>query len=356
MPKIDLRKFVDINIQKHVDAVIKGTRDTTVLFTSYGAKGTVNVVSNIEAVNALYKGKASTDNLIAYATIYFNHSGCKLAIYEGYATVTKDDLTNLPDEYICVASVDSTYSQLEELANQMNDDSTIYGVKEKIIFARNAVITDATSVKNFAVKYSEVTGAEMTMAAYLSKIDTHAVDTVYDYAFTQEKIAASNIDNAQFDTLMTNNYNVDVYLANATRVCGGNCKDGADLTNNFVRIVLHQTLTDTLIQLLTTKLKSNDGLGKIYTAIAREMSYYLNCGYLTTDKIWTDDTLTIVRNDRAYTIIEQGTALINGYTVTILPMSSLTDDEKAQHKAPLIYLIIADQYGIRKITINGEVI
>ena len=48
--------------------------------------------------------------------------------------------------------------------------------------------------------------------------------------------------------------------------------------------------------------------------------------------------------------------LKNGYIVKILPISSLSSTDKSNHSTPPIYIIIADQYGIRKITINGEII
>lgn len=353
MSNIDLRKFVDINIQKHVDAVISGTRETVALFTDVGNKGTVRIISNLADAKAAYSSNA---DVLKYLTMYFNHNGCKVAVYEGYASITKDDILALPDEYICIASTNMSYNGLSGLAEDLNLDAAIYGIKEKLIFARTTSFDDMSPTKNFVVKYSSEVGAEMTMLAYLSRINVYGIDTVFDYAFTQESLKSEDITDANFDALMENNINVNIYLANASRVCGGNCKDGTEMTNNFVRIVLHQTLTNRLIQLLTQKIKSNSGLGKIYTVIAQEMAHYLSCGYLTTDKVWSDDSLTVNVNNNSYTIIEKGTPLINGYAVKVLPLSSLTDVDKAQHRAPLIYLIVADQYAIRKITINGEVI
>ena len=61
-------------------------------------------------------------------------------------------------------------------------------------------------------------------------------------------------------------------------------------------------------------------------------------------------------NNKTYTLITQGTALTQGFKITILPLSSLTDEDKQEHKAPYIYVILADSYGIRKVVINGEVI
>ena len=90
--------------------------------------------------------------------------------------------------------------------------------------------------------------------------------------------------------------------------------------------------------------------------IAKELENYSNCGYLSKDKIWTDKTMVVNKNGIDYTIIEQGTPLITGYVIKVLPMSARTEQEKAERQAPPIYVVIADQYGIRAITVNGEII
>lgn len=365
MSNINLKRFVDINIQSHVTSVVSGTRDTVVLYTSEGEDNTPKLITSLSEAQTTY---SNAPNTLAYLTVYFNNGGVNALVIGNtpYNSITAEMIKALDNKYILVAYAASSseltnaYTKLKQIAQEREADTAtidgIYGINEKIILARTESFADSDSVKNFAVKYSTVQGAEMTMAAYLSKINVYSINSIFDYAFTNENITASEISDENFNALITNNINVDIDLANSIRNCGGNCKDGADLTNSFVKIILHQTLTDSLINLLSQKIKNSSGLGKIYTTISQELEHYLNAGYLTTDKIWTDNTLYITKNNVKYTIIEQGTPLINGYHITVLPMSSLTPSEKAEHKAPIIYVIIADSYGIRKITINGEVI
>lgn len=361
MSKINLKQFVDINIQSHVSSAISSTRDTIVLYTGEGEQGTIRLVSSMSDATTFYSGSPNT---LAYLTMYFNNGGVKAQVIEGtsLSELNADVIKALDNKYICIAyassqeSIAETYSGLKSIAETIENDVTVYGINEKIIVAATNLIEDTDTVKNFAVKYSTVQGAEMTIAAYLSKVNVYTINSIYDYAFTKENIAEENITNAQFTTLMANNINVDAELASDVRNCGGNCKDGADLINSYVKIILHQTLTDVLVDLLSQKLKNSNGISKIYTAISQELENYLNCGYLTTDKVWSDNDLTITRNNVNYTIIEKGTPLTNGYHITVLPMTALTQQEKAAHKAPPIYVVIADQYGIRQITVNGEVI
>lgn len=363
MSEINLKRFVDIDIKAKVSRAGTGTRDTVVLFTPDGESGTITEINSLaEALETYTAEDAPTTR--AYLSVYYNNGGIKCRVVEGigYSALTAETIKNLDNDYIIVAcavpdtAVEQGYAALKTIATTRNADSSIYGINEKIIIARTEVNSDASEVANFAVKYSNELGAEMTIAAYLCQINVYKQDTVHDYAFTAEAIDAEAVDDTAFGLATANDMNIDIRLAGAVRNMGGNCKDGADLTNNYVRIILHQTLTDRLISLLAQKIKNTHGISQIYSAIAQELEEYRNNGYLTTDKIWTADNLDIVYNQQTYRIIDKGTALVAGYYIKVLPLSSLTDADKAARKAPPIYVIIADQYGIRQITISGEVI
>lgn len=352
---VDLRRFVDIDIKQKELSEFKSTRETIALFTSeVGFAGIVTASTYVTSC-------ANMTNTLAYLKIFFANGGIKANVINGDVSVAA--LKALPNEQIIVASVSASQNAttLKAIISSYNSDATVYGINEKIVIARTTTIPTSDEdvslkEKNFIVKYSNVLGAEMTVAAYLSKIDVYEFDTVYDYMFTEEKsITSEDINTAQYDTLMATHLNVDIILASKVRNCGGDCTDGVDATNSYVRIVLHQTLTDRLVELLATKLKNSSGLVRIYSTMAEELNKYVYCGYLTTDKTWTDDDLKTEVNGTAYTIITKGTALLNGYVIKILPYSSLSEEQKKAHSTPYIYVIIADQYGIRKITINGEV-
>ena len=369
MSRIDLKRFVNIDIQQHISPTVIGTRDTVVLFTgenaNIGNKLITGIVNNEIILDDGSKVAGSTiPNTFEYLKVFYNNNGGKVKLVENtqYSTLTKEVIKALDNKYICIAyaaeesSQEEVYEKLKTIAEDLSNDNTVYGINEKLILARTMDNSDDEEVKNFVVKYSSIQGAEMTIAAYLSKINVYGINTIYDYAFTQEVITPETISDTNFGLVIENNMNIDVNLANTIRNCGGNCKDGLDITNNFVRIILHQTLTDKLLNLLLQKIKGNTALGKIYTVISQELDNYLTNGYLSTDKIWKDDKLVINRNGVDYTIIDKGTPLTNGYIIQILPMKALSAEEQRTHSTPPIYIIISDQYGIRQITINGEVI
>lgn len=388
MSKIDLKNFVDINIQQHISKTVSGTRDTVVLFTAdtlesyddfeieFNSNTYKTVKVNANNYEEKFNGKEDT---LQYLRVYFDNGGINALVVCGISldnmtvgirsNITDDILSYLDNEYIYIAyaspsnDIQTNYTKLKNIIKYRNSKQNIYGINEKIVLASTSLTNDSEKVKNFAIKYSSIQGAEMTIASYFSKTKIYRVNSIFDYAFTQEKMRTvnagqdvwfegENITDEQFKAILNNNMNVDIMLAETVRNCGGNNKDGSDLINNFVRIILHQTLTDSLINLLTQKIKNSAGISKIYTVLAQELEKYLTNGYLTTDEIWTDEDLI----EKGYTIIEKGTALTNGYLIKVLPFSSLTEAEKQSHSIPEIYVILADQYGIRKITINGEII
>lgn len=374
MNDIDVRRFVDINIKQHVETQISGTRDVLVLYTHEGVLGKISgntvttigtdeILTSFAATSAIYKLDTFPDTN-AYLSMYFQNSGAKVVVIEGvdYTDLTSEMISSLANEFILIglcapsADVELAYAKLKTIATTRETDTNVYGVNEKIIFGRTTDVDDTSSIMNFASKYSTIYGAEMTMAAYLSGINVYGVSTVNDYMYTAEDIKEEVLTDTIYEKLTLNNMNVDTFFAGNVRNLGGNLKNGADMTNSYVRIILHQTMTERLLELLVTKIKNLDGVGKIYATLSKELENYRSCGYLSTDKIWTDKTLKVLINDKQYTVIEEGTPLTNGYLIQVLPMSALTEADKAARKAPPIYVIVADQYGVRAITVNGEII
>lgn len=382
MSSIDIRNFVDINISTSRVSSISSIRERVVLFTNETAlTSDVKIFKNLKEVEEAY-GDAYEDKVsYKYAKVYFESGGNELkAIYsETLSEATLLPLVNnLPDEEIVIAiaasngeSAATSLKLAESYNNQSNVNGFgIYGVNQKIFlgavditqFLNNTSNYAKADVDNFALKVGDLQkqiGCEMTIAAYLSKIDVYGINTIQDYAYTKEILDVSGYPddlNTVVQSVLTNNANITVEIANSVRNIGGNLTNGEDLVNKFTLIVLHQTLSQRVFNTLTQKIKGSAGITALYSTISQELNKYITSGYLTTDKVWTKEDLTLKYNGRTYTLITQGTALIKGYNITILPLSSLTDEDKIKHKAPLIYVILADGYSIRKVVINGEVI
>lgn len=398
MGAINITRFVDINILQHATSTVNATRDTTILFTNEeinkldsgtGKKGStaakvdeeVGTFASYEQWTEATYGHGTEPHTDAFVKIYFDNGGNKIKIIKTDDSNFEASVKKLKNEEIVVAYAntdsENAYSTIKTCASNRNSDSSVYGINQKILLCRyttsdqtgnGSTKNENSEIQNLCAKYSTVEGAEMTMAAYLSNIDCYGINTIKDYAYTIENIEETKDDATTAGVATTggldelvgyainNDFNIDVYLAGAVRNVGGNLTNGLDLVNQFTLIVLHQTLTDRLLNLLTTKLKGSSGITSIYTTIASELNRYLTNGYLTTDKVWEDGNYSINVNGTNYLLIANNTPLNLGYHISVLPFSSLTDEEKARKECPLIYVFIADSYGIRKITVNGEVI
>jgi len=300
------------------------------------------------------------ENATKYVDTFFENNGNKLIVITNMTETVSQGKTDvqttieqLENEFIVVAYT-GTQSLIKTIAKSRASDVSIYGVNRKLLLM-SVSANDTEKVDDLICKYTSNNEDVMTIAAYLTDIDIYGSNTVQDYCFTKETVKTVINDDTLFETLSTNNINVDVNLAGAVRNYGGNCKNGLDLVNEFVLIVLQQTLTDRVLLAMSTKLKNEQGLATIKTVMSEELNRYVRNGYLTTSKIWTDTDYTVTYNNQTFTVVEQDTALPLGYRIKILPYSSLTNEDKALHSTPPIYVVVADSYGIRKVTINGLV-
>lgn len=363
---VSLKHFVDVNIKQHVSSAILGTRKTVALFTEEKKQSVTDMLVTSDNYEDSCQGMTST---LQSLKVFFDNGGQEAHVYCDTTEIASgssfaEKVLALPQDYVCVAAVakDSTtgHAAIVATAKALDASADFYGISKKILLSRipiDSIESISIDADCLAVKVSSVQGAEMTMAAYLSKINVYDIDSVYDYMYTVENIAPqADVTDTQYEAIIAKNLNIDIELSSKVRNCGGNMTNGTDIVNSYVLILLHQTVTARLLELLSQKIKSEDGISKIYAVISQELGNYLTCGYLTTDKVWTDPDLIISYNNENYTVIETGTALTDGYVVKVLPFSSLTENDKALHKTPPIYIVLASQYGIRAITINGEVI
>ena len=387
---INLSNFVDVNINYKISSSIVSTRDTAVLIKTHvkptsvqpsaknvaktygkGAKlisalvttytdipeddTTENEGTTYRDVNYVAEG----DALYYYYSMFFQNGGQKLMVIsvEGNdaTALTLDKLQTIVKEldykYVAITST-IDYINMNSLADAINGDATINGCyKKKFIThiteaeysAQSFNIDDITKVENFAIKYG-LPGIEMTMAAYLTQINIDSYASVKDYAYTIEKVSytytsggvTTTVGKAYSDNdlvveLMENQFNVDGDINGSIRNLGGNDFAGGEFVNYYMLILLHQTLTERLVGVLTQKIKYNpQGLSIIGSAIGTELDRYVNCGYISTNDAWTDDSLYYQGN----LIIAKNTLLPLGYKYVVMPFSTLSETDRQEHKLP----------------------
>ena len=263
-------------------------------------------------------------------------------------------------EEIVIVFFNMKLTDVKTLVKNINQDSFFTGIYEKMFITNShdqEDLNESIDIENLIVKYigdGVEPGFEMSIAAYLSKINVY-YGTINDYNFTIEKVdeADSLIDDDSIvKNILANNFNADIILTGDSVNIGGNTTSGKDLVNHFYKIMLTQTLTQRLCNVLKSKLRYNQtGLNIISNTIVDELNRYRTNGYLSTNKVWEEEDWVVDQT----TIIKKDTLLSLGYKFVIMPFSSLTDEEKKKHQLPKIYLLIADSYAIRLINIVGEV-
>ncbi len=386
---VQITNFVKINIKNHEFVGISGSRPTSLIL---NIVSTLSGHEDIECTKSDYKSKLNDDkykDLLTYANIYFDNGGNSLKIiFATYNGDTDTFATNnfgtdvsfielikfIPIEYVVMTALDSRTGTSnkpldfkKEIENLNNED----GIYHKIFVEEYTIdkldddfidtLNKGTKPENYVIKFGDK-GISATVLAYYSKIDIYKPNVANDYAFTLEKFTSLGNDlkekyytenNFNVVNVINNNLNIDAILDQSNiRNIGGNDIAGQELTNQYMLILLHQTLSQRLLQVLINKIKYNDiGVATILGAINQELNRYVNNGYLYQDKIWTDSDLYYKNT----LIINENTPLTTGYKVVILPFSTLEPADIKAHKLPDIYILIGDSYFIRQINITGEV-
>lgn len=350
---VKLSNFVQIVIKKHLTTSIATTRDTAVLVDStitegyYKINGTGDGKTKTTAASP-YDGTGKFKN--KWFEVFFKNGGKVLHVVE--------NTNQVPRNEILIAFTTPGDAADIQPQDGFGPDTKIY-----VLPITSTPTAETTGKEGIVYKYEPEEIAEeykntsvMATLAYYTKMRIYDTNAAKDYAFTVEVVddagTAVTDDNNVVNACILYNANCLTYLAGATRNIGGNDSMGNDLTNYFMRIVLQQTLTDNLVALLSSKIKYDErGVNSVIAVISAELTKFVNNGYISTDKSWTDEDLYIGNE----LIITQGAPLIGGFKIHVAGFNTLTEEERDAHQFPEIYILYGDAYSIRKIAISGEV-
>lgn len=414
---VDLRNYVQVNINYREVKPLNRTRDTAILFTvnrelyapldrlnthtPAGSEEEVDYYTSLaDYVDAIAKYNADLPSgetaivdskeapiLYNYVKCFFNNGGVKLKIIgasseEDLSTDAKIQAWILGeclklkaeeivitsdcgiDNLIEVARSNATVNIIGNAINTSTSVSALKGYKEKMFIVSTNVaskeISSPDQIPNVVVKFGPA-GIEMSCAAYMTQVSIDLSRSIQDYCYTIEDVSmfsgAVQDNNDTFVSLVNKQFNVDTTLVNNVRNIMGNTISGYDMMNYYVRIILTQTLTDRIVGVLASKIKfDRTGINKVVNAITQELNIYKSNGYLNTEYIWTEDDLYYSFNGVDYLVCSRNTPLKMGYKFIVLPITSLTQEQREQHVFPPVYVLIADSMSVRQIVINGDAI
>lgn len=384
---VRIENFVDVKITRRAVQESAGAYDTAVYVVASTASqdnafyfingkngtgdGTKNNPKTIDAV--------SGDNNLKYFGIeFFANGGKKLHVVNSLSFSSTDNCWNFTDKKNSTA----THLPVEEIlifdtsatqTNASTNANTVSGIEKKI-FINTTNSTSLSSYlpytiavhKNVAVSTNVAGGDQDVSAApflaYYTKIIKDSSVDASDLAFTKtsfvdvvensttKKVVIKDPTDANAKDMITNNINFIATIAGVPMIIGGSDETGEnDITNLFMQIVLQQTLTNALMKLLSSKIKLNTaGITSVKNAVGVELDKYVNYGYISTDKLWTEDDLYL----DGELIAAKGSPLARGYVVHVSP---ITQENIKDHQIPTIYVLYGDSVGVRKIVVQGEV-
>lgn len=268
------------------------------------------------------------------------------------------------DEIVMFKSEDIVPGTSEDPYENVTWNTTIVGINQKIFLNGTDATTAISGTSGIVYKYNNNTGVVAVttyygvaaIAAYYSKMNLAQGDAFKDYCFTRESIYAETgtskeicESNTAVNACIANNLNVDALVAGGVRNIGGNDVTGEEITNVYGRIVLTQELTNALWNIIVSKIHLDaSGIAKATNAIAAVLQDFVNSGYISIGKVWTEDDLYLDGD----LVIAQNSTLPSGYTIHVSP---ITQADVTAKKLPNIYIYYGDQVGVRKIVLTGEV-
>lgn len=351
----DIKNFVNVYIDRNVQVTMDGSRPTAILYSA--KKECLLVGSNSDYtkfytnIENLTDAGLTDETDIQYAKIFFANGGCKLQMK---TATLPTDLTTIDNQYVIIGSEATiTDANLKKFNN-------LTGVNQKIFVNRITDTTITTKSSFIASKYSNVTGAEMAIAAYLTQIKFYAQGSPVDYDFTKENITAkdgshdtlgSSITIADPDTVINLGYNFELPVADDYYNIGGNTTDGNDLVEQFGLIVMEQDLTTSVFKTLSSKVSDQKGIASVRTTMSEVLDKFVNSGFLITSQVWTGNDLVLPNkadtNKPNETVITKNTPISNGYYIHMFRLSSSMRKVYAA-------IIVATNKGIRYVEVNGK--
>lgn len=357
---IDIRNFVQIDIEADKTVSENGFRPTVALFCGTTESTDSLLVGANSDFTEFYDEDGEAVTLTAdtkrYAKIFFANGGARLAIKAG--TIAQG-IASLSNDIIVLAQMGLTTATAK--TNLGTALVGLKGINRKIVVCRDALASaptlDSTAAGDFIVsKTSAITGAEMTICAYLSKMKPYVSGSPVDYDFTEEFEVA---EDASTTLALGNNsvtalpFNFEMRIANKYLNIGGNTISGKDLVEQYVIIIMEQLLTNRVFTALSSKLSGQTGLSAIRTAIASELDKFVNSGFLSTEQVWTKSDLilpnAVDETKPKETVITKNTPLGSGYHIHMFRLSG--DGRKAY-----AVIVLATTKGIRFVEVYGKTI
>lgn len=371
-----------------VDIVISGDTTGTHTYTTYEeAIATDYANRKYDAYMYFYLGGKKLTCLTVSTTDGASVEGVYNALLN-----YKKEVSNTSNDFICVcvsacSFIGGTVGNLQSFMHMIN--TAVAPNKMLVLNSTNNASTvngTVTSIHNLIYKYYKartVTGgliedegeptatcsAELTIAAYLSKINITQANSMRDYCFTDESsiinlestnftvtLVPTNVTSAQYDDYKEYLNFVDK-IGNQYVNFGGDTVLGTSILSEWGAIASENGCVYAVLSVMLQKQYLTDGgLTNILAAINTTLADYVNNGFLETNSTYTGQTRYKNYNNQAYVLVANGQELPNGYTITSIPMSRLSLADRQARKFTPIFIYMQTMGGAREVEITGDIL
>lgn len=364
---ISLNNFVNVNFEAKRYSALVSSYPMSVIISKEAQKD--GVFESLDDFQAVYS--TTTTELYKAALVYFENGGNTLMVAKREADDTISQvLDRIKDQEFIFFYCSDTVTDVEaqavgtQLESLKAPNKKIYCITDSNENAKDSGqdTTLSSKLANFnyvAMKYSTKTShAATAIMAYFSNINLNGTNTVKDYAKTSERVIAEDLSDTEYNTLMSRNYNVTTKVGNKYEFnCGGNLSNGVAIEEQFGLIAIENDIVSTLMTFLLTKpAMVNASLTSIQVSVQSVLARYTTNGLLRPDAIYTGTGEAVSYNGRNYPLITTNTILTPGYVVYVLPLTALTDNDKATKTAPPVYVYLSVAGTIRKVNVEGVAI
>lgn len=401
---IRLQDFINVNITR--DTVISTGRNKTVAYISSNVQPDENKPDGLiytSITEILAAAEVDNPTNLLYTTdsdvykaceVFFNNGGRSIMLVNAPVDLNdssrslgiyRDTINALPLEVVAFAVQQGTVSTVGEittyngglldsdragLISYLDDIEENEGTAYRKLLALNILdvsLVDSSDTApenalaestNVIYKYTNSYDySALAVLAHLSKIDLNNPNSISDYCFTEEATLTPVTNSAALnwnDLGHKLNMTLDIFKGVPTNF-GGNTGGGTDLVEEYMTIFIAQDVLLAEVDLLKSKLRTNNAITKVNSALIRILETYYDAGFLV-QEVYTGEDITAIKNGVNYTLLSKNSMITGGYIISILPMSSRSTAEIASKQLPDVHIIFNTSKGIRYIKNVGNIL
>ena len=280
--------------------------------------------------------------------------------------------------FVCLSSnfTSTQVAQIAQAFNAINAPNRMCLCTSLAYTSGTSITSDLSELSEYPVAIklyptsSEHTEVCMAIPAYYGQMNLSRASELKDYAFTVEskelskELTENDIKNgvkpwiSQSDYIeLVKNTNFVEKIGNSWVNFGGNLANGVSITGYFGTIALENDIIYAVLRGMLKKQYLTDvGLNNIVALINQAIARYTLNGFVEQNAVWSGSDYVQQYGKYKKQVMSTGQKLPEGYFVSKVPMSYLTQEDRSKRQFTPIKVFVQSQTGARIVDIVGIVI